>query len=618
MTKSVLSILCWGWIVIVASPVWSAHAQAELEADIVPILEESTVTGAGVVVLEDGAPSLEVYWGIADRASGTPVSASTVFRAGSISKNVTSLIAVRLAERGDLDINAIVTDIAPDIQLDNPWAETDPVRLVHLLEHTAGLPGSSYREYSENRQDASPSDYLQTVGELKLRWRPGTLYSYSNAGHTLLARVMEQATGQTFDDLAQELVFGPLGMESASFLTYGRAPDQLAHSYTMDGREEPIWEMLIRPSGSLNSTPRDLAKLAAMYANDGGDLVPAEAIRRMQRSEASSAADAGVGSGAYGFGTFAFVAEGQVFRGHWGKTEGFRANMGYVPGTGSGFVIMLNTVDEDAAAALRERIAQHFTSSLEPASPPRLASVEQEALAPVAGSYVIATHEQPMRAWLFKALDQRQITVTEEGLQVSGMGVMGPPPRVFRPVEGGGYVADAFPLATSAFVDVDGRQYWTDGDAFVKVSGLEAAFRRMIIPAALIVSLIAVLHAAVWGLMGLLGRGPRGDGLWIRAALLSSGIGFLVTSALFTNYGLMSGWAGLSKIGQPTLVSLSMALFSVLAVVGGLTALGLTGRRAVSAPGLFLIWAAPASVILASFAVLWISAGWFPLISWGW
>jgi len=595
-----------------------ALAQENIEADIVAILEDSAVTGAGVVIVEDGAPAIEVYWGIADTSTDRAVTAETLFRSGSISKNLTSLIAVRLAERGDLDLNGIVREIAPDIQIDNPWAETDPVRIVHLLEHTAGLPGSSYREYTENKANASPAEYVETVGELRLRWRPGTLYSYSNAGHTLLARVMEHAAGQSFDDLAQKLVFDPLNMTDASFLTYGNAPDRLARSYTMDGREEPVWEMLIRPSGSLVTTPRDLAKLVAVYASNDGAFVSTDAISRMQRSEASAAADAGVGGGAYGFGTFAFQGDERIFRGHWGKTEGFRANMGYMPGTGAGFVIMLNTVDERAAAALRTRIGQYLAPRLGPQPIDASGDIDPTLLASAEGHYVIATHEQPMRAWVFKALDQRRITVANEGLQVVGKGMMAPPPRLYRPAASGGFIADGFPIATAASVELDGRQYWIEGDAYVRVSGLEAAFRRVIIPAALIVSLIAIVHAAIWGVMGLVGRGPRGDGLWIRAALLASGIGFIGTTALFVSYGLRSGWAGLSMIGQPTSASIAMALLSVVAVLGALAAAGLTARRVATAPNVFLVWAVPASLILTSFAALWIVVGWFPLVSWGW
>ncbi|MEM1104747.1 MAG: serine hydrolase domain-containing protein [Pseudomonadota bacterium] len=595
-----------------------AQTAGDLETDLIAILEESAVVGAGIVVVQNGSPVVDLAWGMADLVSASPVTGDTVFRAGSISKNVTSLMAVRLVQQGTLNLNDLVADIAPDIQINNPWSETDPVRVVHLLEHTAGLPGSSYREYTENRPDASPADYLEAVGTLRLRWRPGTLYSYSNAGHTLLARVLEQATGRSFDDLAKSLVFDELDMQSASFLTYGAAPTRLSRSYAISGREEPTWEMLIRPSGSLTVTARDLAQLAALYANEGAGLVPAEAIDRMQRSEASSVSDAGVGRGAYGLGTFAFIPEGLVFRGHWGRTEGFRASMGYVPGTGAGFVILLNTADDRAAGLLRARIAQHLKQDLGASPLPERAEIDRGALETARGVYVIATHEQPMRAWLFKALDQRRITTAEDGLIVSGMGLRGPPARRFYPAAAGGYVAEGLPLATAALVTVDERQFWIDRDAYVKVSAAEAAFRRLSIPAMLGVSLIAVLHAAVWGLMGLLGRGPRGDGLWIRAALLASGLGFLATSGLFVSFGLLSGWAGLANIGQPTLVSITMAGGSILAVIGALTALGLTGRRLVQAPGVFLLWAGPASLVLSSVAVLWILVGWFPLVSWAW
>ncbi|MEO0881370.1 MAG: serine hydrolase domain-containing protein [Pseudomonadota bacterium] len=609
------------WIILWSvwfSPAVFAQSASDLESDLRSILESSRVTGAGIVIVEEGQPSIEVYWGLADRIAEIPVSAETVFRAGSISKSVTSTIAMRLAEDGRIDLDATVRSVAPEIDLHNPWAATDPVRIAHLMEHTAGLAGSSYREYSENMVDAPPEAYLDVVGALNVRWRPGTLYSYSNAGHTVLARVLEIASGQSFDDLAQTYVFDSLDMQSASFLTYGTAPDRVARSYTLDGRPEPVWEMLIRPSGSLMTTPRDLAKFVALHAGDGGGLVSPEQLARMARSETSEAARQGAGAGAYGYGSFSFAAGDQVFRGHWGQTEGFRANMGYLPGKGAGFVFMLNAVDEQAASALRKRIADHFSATLGTPAMPNKAEPDPTVLSAAAGHYVLATHEQPMRDWLFKALDQRRIIATQEGLQVASSGLMGGWSQLYRPAADGGYMADGLPLATAVVADLDGRKYWIDGDGYVRVSGLEAAFRRLILPLALLISIAAILHGAVWGGLSLAGRGPSGDGLWIRAALLASGLGFLVTSALFARFGLLGSWAGLSEVGRPSLVSLCLMLFSVLAVLGAFAAAVLTGQRVFRQPGLFLIWAVPASLILLAFALLWVFSGWFPLISWVW
>ena len=347
-----------------------ADAKVDLRVEIENILDESSVQGAGIVVVEEGAPALEVYWGLADVEDARPVDRDTVFRAGSISKNVTSLLALRLIETGELDANALVSDLAPEIEISNRWQEGAPVRVIHLLEHTAGLPGSTYREYSENKPDASPQEYLDAAGKLKTRWLPGTLYSYSNAGHTVLARVMETVTGKSFDELVKEEVFGPLGMESASFRTHGNGIDPVAKSYTMGGQEQPVWEMLIRPSGALTTKPVDLAKLVSIYAQsqpeESDPYLSSTALTRMRGSEASAAADGGVGDGAYGFGTFAFIIDGRTYYGHWGKTEGFRANLGYLPKTGKGFVIMLNVVDERAASALRSAIAGYLERDLPP------------------------------------------------------------------------------------------------------------------------------------------------------------------------------------------------------------------------------------------------------------
>ena len=619
VTKGISSLMLG--LILTFLPIF-AQGQAELEAEIVEILEQSAVKGAGIVVVENGDPAIEVYWGEANVEMGKPVDATTVFRAGSISKNVTSLLALRLIEDGRLDANAEITDIAPEIEIQNDWQDTAPVRVIHLLEHTAGLPGSTYREYAENKADATPQDYLDTIGKLKTRWPPGSLYSYSNAGHTVLARVMGQATGTSFDQLVQDQVFTPLGMQSASFLTYGNDGSRIAKSYNLSGQEQPGWEMLIRPSGALTTTPMDLAKLVQLYARSEAGVedgfLSSEALARMRGSEASAAADAGIGDGAYGFGTFAFIVEGTTFYGHWGKTEGFRANLGYLPGTGDGFVIILNVVDERAANALRSAIAKYLTGDATPAAGLEFDVFDRNMNEDKAGAYVLATHEQPLRAWLFKALDQRRIEMTDEGLMVRGVGQLAPPATMFRPVRAGGFAADGVPIATAAFYEMDGKTYWIDGDAYIKASGFEAWFRGAIIPAALIVSLIALLHGPVWGIMGMLGRGPTGQGLWVRSALLVSGLGFLATTALFVNFALLGDWSALGIVGQPRLVSVLMAVTSIVAVIGGIAALIFTARKAVTDPSLFLIYAIPASIVLGVFALLWVFVGWFPLMTWGW
>ncbi|MEM1086617.1 MAG: serine hydrolase domain-containing protein [Pseudomonadota bacterium] len=599
-----------------------AFAQSDLEAEIRTILDESAVVGAGIVVVENGEPSVEVYWGKADVSADIDVTAETAFRAGSISKNVTSLITLRLIEQGQLDPYSSVSKIAPDIQIENQWADEAPVLVIHLLEHTAGLPGSSYREYSENKPDATPAEYLDAIGAFETRWPPGTLYSYSNAGHTILARLLEIVSGKDFDTLAKDELFDPLKMTETSFAIYGVDPGKLAKSYTLSGQEEGAWEMMIRPSGSLVATPRDLAKLVSLYATDGSASPPgyfAEmAIARMRGSETGETAKAGVSAGAYGMGTFAFIQAGTPFYGHWGKTEGFRANMGYLPGTGSGFVIMLNVVDERAAYRIRETIATHLTRQAGPADPVRTVQIDTEALSDKAGHYVLATHNMPLRDWLFKALDQKQISIFEDGLIVAGSGLTGGSATVFKPAANGGFVADGVPVATATFSEIEGKTYWIDRDAYVKVSALEASLRKLILPTAILFSLIAVLHGIVWGGMGLFGRGPSGLALWTRSALLVSGLGFVITAGLFARFGLLGSWDSLAQVGQVSLISILLAITSLMAVFGSFGSLALVGWKTMTDRSLFLIYAIPASLALSGLAFIWLMSGWAPLITWSW
>ncbi|MEM7491976.1 MAG: serine hydrolase domain-containing protein [Pseudomonadota bacterium] len=599
-----------------------AQAQESLSNQIESILEDSAVAGAGIVVVENGEPSIEVYWGQSDISAKTNVDPETLFRAGSISKNVTSLIALRLFERGIVDPDALLSEIAPEIKIRNLWSDDAPVRVIHLLEHTAGLPGSSYREYSENKPDASPSDYLQAVGEFETRWPPGTLYSYSNAGHTILARVLEIASGKDFDTLAREEVFGPLGMTDMSFATYGVDQNRLSASYTPSGQKEGTWEMVIRPSGSLVTTPRNLAKLVGVYStsarNAPAGYLSEAAVTRMRGSETGETVKAGVSDGAYGLGTFAFIQAGHAFYGHWGKTEGFRANMGYLPNTGSGFVIMLNVVDESAAYQIREALATYLTRNMDQPESVETGQALSESVTGKAGHYVLATHNMPLRDWLFKALDQKMIEVGEDQLTVIGKGLTGGGSVIYKPAKGGGFAADDIPVATATFAEVEGQTFWIDRDAYVRVSAFEAGLRRLVLPAAVIVSLIAVLHGLVWGVMGLIGRGPSGLGMWTRSSLLASGLAFLITFALFAKYGLVGSWTDLAQIGQVSLISLTLAVTSSVAVLGALASFALVGWKTLSDRSLFLVYAWPASIVLSSLAVIWIMAGWAPLITWTW
>lgn len=120
------------------------------------------------MLIADGALATIGTFGHTDPARTTPVTPDTLFRAGSISKTVTSLLALALVEDGRLDLTTPVSALLPAAARIHGWP--DDLHLVHLLEHTGRLPGSSFYEYARTGPNVSPADYLAGMwGRLRLR-----------------------------------------------------------------------------------------------------------------------------------------------------------------------------------------------------------------------------------------------------------------------------------------------------------------------------------------------------------------------------------------------------------------------------------------------------------------
>lgn len=143
----------------------------------------------------------------------TPVTPDTVFRAASVSKFVTALGIMKLAEQGRLNLDADVNDTLP-FSLRHPAAPDTPITLRMLMTHTAGIhDGEAYN--SGIGKGVSLSDLLR--GDSCTDHLPGTLWEYSNFGAGIAGVVMEAATGENFETLMQETVFEPLGVTATYY-----------------------------------------------------------------------------------------------------------------------------------------------------------------------------------------------------------------------------------------------------------------------------------------------------------------------------------------------------------------------------------------------------------------
>ena len=119
---------------------------------------------------------------------GRPMSADTLFRVGSLTKPFVALGIMRLVEQGRLRLEDPVSALAPEIAVANPWDRTDPIRVAHLLEHTAGFDEMRFNEIfdPDGSQDRPLREVLAVNPRSRVaRWRPGTRFAYSQPGYTL-------------------------------------------------------------------------------------------------------------------------------------------------------------------------------------------------------------------------------------------------------------------------------------------------------------------------------------------------------------------------------------------------------------------------------------------------
>lgn len=179
-----------------------AEVTAYLDAD----RQELGIPGLAAVLVEDGEPVLEVGLGTTD-GEGTPVTPQTPFLLASLSKSMTALAVVQLAQEGLVDLDAPVTDHLPELA-----AGGDEVTVADLMHHRAGL---STQVGLEPLVGTSGSSLDRAVARLEDDLHPAG-FEYSNAGYDVLALLVERVAGTAYEDYLRGHVLAPLGMEATT------------------------------------------------------------------------------------------------------------------------------------------------------------------------------------------------------------------------------------------------------------------------------------------------------------------------------------------------------------------------------------------------------------------
>ncbi|MGD8625313.1 MAG: serine hydrolase domain-containing protein [Anaerolineae bacterium] len=328
--------------------------------------------GVSVAVIDDYQIAWAKGYGVLEAGGDEPVTADSLFHAGSVAKPVSAASALALVERGLLDLDEDVNGKLLSWQVpENAYTAQEKVTLRRLLSHSAGLTdGFAMRsssdpeyEWGQTGEGQAPTVTIQQLLEAqppadegvptRVRRLPGSTYRYSNFGYGVVQLLMTDVRGQPFPALMRETVLDPLGMTSSTFqqplpeALRGRATTE--HYVSGQPFEGKRHHFPLQASGGLWTTPSDLARfgIEVMRARDGESdrLLSREMAVEMLTPQIE--VDNSFFSDSYGLG-FDLGGRGREFRAlHTGGTWGSTCLLWLYPETGQGAVIMTNSAAGD-------------------------------------------------------------------------------------------------------------------------------------------------------------------------------------------------------------------------------------------------------------------------------
>jgi CubicO group peptidase (beta-lactamase class C family) len=332
-------------LTLASAPPAAAAAEAGLNAELDARFAQAYPAdgpGAAVLVKKGDEVILRKGYGMADLELGVPVAPEMVFRLGSITKQFTGAAILLLVRDGKLALDASVAELLPGYE-----GPAGPVTVHQLLTHTGGVP--SYTDVPEYvagmREDVTTEQMIERFREKPLDFDPGTGWHYSNSGYFLLGRIIEEVSGESYEDFVETRIFGRLGMErtrydKASELVPGRVE---GYQGSTGAYQNAAFLSMTQPyaAGSLLSTVEDLARWDEALRDD--ELLTPE-LRELLWTPAEL--DDGRATG-YGYGFVVHDYQGHRLVEHGGGINGFVTSMLRIPDQGIFVAVLSNNPAAD-------------------------------------------------------------------------------------------------------------------------------------------------------------------------------------------------------------------------------------------------------------------------------
>jgi len=253
------------------SPEGMLHPDSEQLANpkmLVERMEHYKTPGVSIAVINDYRIEWTKAYGTLDVNTGAPVTTETIFEAASTSKFITAVMALNFVQKGLIALDTNVNDYLKSWQIpDNEFTKDEKVTLRRILTHRAGMPTTNF-DYDEDvgiptlldvLNGRSPALNKPAIPALV----PGEQWQYSNVAYDIIQLMLEDVSGKPFQQIAEEIIFEPLGMSNTAFIypldSEKKKYEAMPHD-TEGISRKPAMHLTAFAHGNLTTTPTDLAK----------------------------------------------------------------------------------------------------------------------------------------------------------------------------------------------------------------------------------------------------------------------------------------------------------------------------------------------------------------------
>lgn len=314
-----------------------------LKTDYDAICEKYDATGVQVAVIKDGRLFNTYEYGIARKEGEIPVISDTKFRIASLSKLVTDIVFMRLCEEGKVDLNADISNYL-GFKVRNPRHPESVITPAMLMSHTSSIIDS--QKFLSSRLDGSSEriENLLARNDSFSSTKPGAEFSYSNFSVALIGSICEKVTGKTFDTLAHEYIFNPMGIDASYLASNLKNQSLLGELYGMGGysveqqmsqkAHSELGQTHHLVQGNLTISAKDYINIAAVLCNGG---VSADGTRLLSKESVDKMLSDPVG---FGFTKNESIVENRVFCTHTGSNFGMFSSYAIDPESGLGVVVL--------------------------------------------------------------------------------------------------------------------------------------------------------------------------------------------------------------------------------------------------------------------------------------